>query len=404
MTSLLLLLLSSAAAELEVQAERLDGARVRGALVSADSDGLTLRTATGEVDQPHKELLYVKVTPESEPVVHSRAMRVQLTGGTQLYLADFLVSGSRATATTEDGRQIRIPTRALRTVRLQPRNESLQEAWKQIAAARGSDDILVIRKTAGDEAGGGPVETVLDQLPGVVGDITEAGIGFEFQGSAVNVPRDKAEGIVFHTTAARLAATLCEVQERNGTVWRARSLTVKGDECVVTTISGVRGKIPFSQVIALDYSLGNLTYLTDIEPEATEFKPRVASSAAADLVAAWFQPRTAEGPLMIGGQTFDQALRVHSRTTLTYRLREDHQQLLATIGIDERFRDLGAVQLRISGDGKVLFEQEIAGRDAPQELAVDIRGVRRLTLLVDYGTDGDDRGDHLLLCNARLTK
>jgi hypothetical protein len=33
-----------------------------------------------------------------------------------------------------------------------------------------------------------------------------------------------------------------------------------------------------------------------------------------------------------------------------------------------------------------------------------MRGVRRLTILVDFGEDGSDLGDHLNLCNARLTK
>ena len=55
------------------------------------------------------------------------------------------------------------------------------------------------------------------------------------------------------------------------------------------------------------------------------------------------------------------------------------------------------------GDEKELFRQAISGKDAPLPIDLNIEGVRRLKILVDYG-ETLDVADHLNLCNARIIK
>ena len=101
---------------------------------------------------------------------------------------------------------------------------------------------------------------------------------------------------------------------------------------------------------------------------------------------------------------FSKGLAVHSRTLLIYRLPGDYTRFIATAGIDPRVRDGGNVRLQISGDGKILFDGAVTGKDPePLELDVDITGVHRLRILVDYG-DQTDIADYLHLCNAKVTK
>ena len=67
--------------------------------------------------------------------------------------------------------------------------------------------------------------------------------------------------------------------------------------------------------------------------------------------------------------------------------------------------DLGhIVQLVISGDGKILFDGEIKGREPPRPLDLDVVGVRDLEILVDFGSDVSDIGDHLDLVDAKLIR
>ena len=88
---------------------------------------------------------------------------------------------------------------------------------------------------------------------------------------------------------------------------------------------------------------------------------------------------------------------------LVYLLTEDFRRCQALVGIDDRVREGGNVRLVISGDDKELFSQAITGHDEPFPLDLDITGVKRLKIVVDFG-DELDIADHLNLCEARLTK
>jgi hypothetical protein len=61
------------------------------------------------------------------------------------------------------------------------------------------------------------------------------------------------------------------------------------------------------------------------------------------------------------------------------------------------------VTLIISGDGKQLLSENLAGTKQVN-IDLDLRGVRRLEILVDFGEDNVGYGDYLNLCNARLMK
>ncbi len=77
--------------------------------------------------------------------------------------------------------------------------------------------------------------------------------------------------------------------------------------------------------------------------------------------------------------------------------------MLATVGIDDRVRPRGNVRLEIEGDGRPLLDAPVTGADPPRPVDLDLTGVGRLTILVDYGEDMDV-ADHLDLCDARIVK
>jgi hypothetical protein len=61
------------------------------------------------------------------------------------------------------------------------------------------------------------------------------------------------------------------------------------------------------------------------------------------------------------------------------------------------------VRLLIRGDNDLLLDMPVSGTDAPKPIDLDLTGVRKLIILVDFG-DRASLGDHLDLCNARITK
>ena len=62
-----------------------------------------------------------------------------------------------------------------------------------------------------------------------------------------------------------------------------------------------------------------------------------------------------------------------------------------------------SVMFTVAGDDKVLWEGEVRSTDPPIDLDLEIMGVRRLKITVDFGDDLDI-ADFLDLADARFTK
>jgi hypothetical protein len=160
-------------------------------------------------------------------------------------------------------------------------------------------------------------------------------------------------------------------------------------------------------IARLDFSRGKVEYLSQMKPESVDWTPYFAPLGAQDAQHAFFRFRTDRGlrepTLSLGGKTYQRGLALHSRTELVYRLDGRWRRLEAVAGIDDSVQGKGHVRLTIRGDGQVLYDEQIAGRDAPRPVSLDVSGVRRLTILVDFGDDLDV-ADHLDLCEARIIK
>ncbi|MFP6670385.1 MAG: NPCBM/NEW2 domain-containing protein, partial [Pirellulaceae bacterium] len=145
----------------------------------------------------------------------------------------------------------------------------------------------------------------------------------------------------------------------------------------------------------------------DLEPETIKWTPYIFTGQVNERLTRLYRPRrdrTLSGKtLVLANQSFPKGLAIHSRTEMTYRLTDEFQVFQSLVGIDPALGENGDVDLVVMGNGKQLFRKTITGRDEAMELKIDVRGVSRLTILVDFG-EQLDIGDHLLLCNARLIK
>ena len=174
-----------------------------------------------------------------------------------------------------------------------------------------------------------------------------------------------------------------------------------------TTTGGVQVSLPLEQVVDIDFSGGKIAYLSDLEPEGVRWAPSFGIQKSLPALEAFFAPRQDRSfdstPLQLGGIQYPKGLAVHSRTELTYRMPGGFRWFRAVAGIDDSVRPNGKVRLAVHGDGKVLLDEVIAGNEPPKPLDLDVAGVRRLVILVDFA-DVVGAGDYLLLCNARITK
>ncbi len=115
------------------------------------------------------------------------------------------------------------------------------------------------------------------------------------------------------------------------------------------------------------------------------------------------------GELRVAGSLALKGLGMHSASRLTYDLDKQYARFAARVGIDDSTAGRGHATARIYGDRgtgawELLHETPaLDGGTAPPDIDVEISGLQRLALVVDFAGDGD-AGDHVDWLDARLIK
>ena len=377
----------------------LSGPSIRGELVALAPEGIVVRVSGREHKLPTSGLWEVTFETPDAARTETPAVWIELTDGSRLLAAAYTATKGTAAVVLTSGQHLSIPTRSIRTVRLRDHSDTPEIArqWHEIVSEKPTGDVIVIRRPAS-----------LDQLEGILHDVTKETVEFEFEGEVIDVGRAKLDGFIYyHPATNERANRMCQVTDTSGCQWNAKTIHMAGQQIEVVTVTGIEVSLPAAAIEKIDFSSGNTVWLSDLEPESLEWRPYIGSRLPPSRLARLFHPRGgAREPaaaLMLDGTEYAKGLCIQSRTEVVYRLSDDFRQFHAIVGIDDRVRTAGNVELVISGDGKVLFSKTITGNDPAFPLDLDLTGVRRLKILVDYGRQGDF-ADYLDLCDARLTK
>ena len=401
MWKLIVLALATAAPQVEVTP--LAGPPVQGDLVELSSQDVVLESSGQTHRWDTSELQSISRVPEPPAAEITPAVVVEWLDGSRIQARGYAAQAGIASVNYA-GPQLESRTDIIRYVRFPAADTMAQidKQWQDIVASQHAADVLVIRRSP----------STLDMLEGVIYDVNEQVVEFEFDGQRIPVPRSKIEGFMYYHVAGRkLPDPLCQLREVDGTRWSVASLAWNGlaaAEVGIATAAGPEVLVPWERIQSFDFSSGNILYLSDIDPEQAQFAEfpqwRLPQLAGVQQMFSFQRDRSLSGGRMqTGGQTCRKGLALHSRAELVYRVPEGYGQFRAVAGIDDEVRVSGHVILVISGDDRELFRQAISGGQDPVELNLDISGVRRLKILVDFGEE-QDIADRLHLCEARITK
>jgi hypothetical protein len=304
-----------------------------------------------------------------------------------------------------------VPTSRVSAVRLKTLKPSAAEQWQEIRHGDRTSDLLLVAKRGGEN---------LDYVEGVLGDVTAEKIEFKLDGDPLRIDRDKVAGFIYYRRGreARIEPR-CVLHGRNG--FRASAMGVRLAEraLYITTMAGFKFEWPLADVAFADFSAGKIRYLSDVAESSARWTPLVALPAGASQAAAFGQTRLDQsafgGPLTLHFpntdspssarqlRVFSKGLAVRSRSELLYRIPPSFARFTAVAGIEPATSATGNVQLTILGDDRPLSEAAVSGDEPPREIELDIAGVKRLKIVVDFGKNLDT-GDWLNLCDARLMK
>jgi hypothetical protein len=391
-----LLATSLVAVSPNVAVEPLTGSSSLGAIVSLDQDTVVVEGSKGRETFPTAKLAGVSIQGVKIDPPSPTAIWVETIDGSLFAATQYTASKGKADIASAHG-AISLATDNIRSVRLQPMQETLATPWAKLFEHSPTGDFLVLRK--GDS---------LDATAGIVRGVQEDSVQFEIDGETLSVKRGKLYGLGYHRVADRtLPATVCFVADRSGSLYAASAIAFHKGNLEWTTPAGLKISRPLDSIRRIDFSRGKIARLSDLAPESSEWIPYLGGSKPIESRAQWFGPvkdrSPAGGPIMIDGVKYEKGLSLHSKTTLVYRLPAGFTRFQAIVGIDDRARPLGNVRCVIRADDRTLFEAAIAGTQPPKTLDLDISGARRLTILVDFG-DESDVGDQLNLGDARLVK
>ncbi len=381
----------------QMEARTLDDRAVQGTLVELSADRVVLETPSGRETIEIRNLLTLVPVADVARTGEDAKIRVELVDGTSIPLGEYRVKDGTAELTFPSGQSAHLPTRSVAAVRFNQQSDEVREQWKEILEASTVGDVLVIRK--GDS---------LDYLEGVLGDMAEDVLQFTLGDMLLSVKRKKIEGIIYaHPAGRRLPPALCVVVDDVGAKIPAHAIELVGGVIRFTSPAGLELRRSPARIVRLDFSRGKVQYLSELTPEAVNWTPYFGSAGATSVQRQFFRHRTDRGlrapSLRLGGKSYDRGLALHSRTELVYRLDGRWRLFKALAGIDDLVQGKGNVRLVLRGDDRVLWESTVTGEDDPRQLVLDVSGVKRLTILVDFGDDLDV-ADHLNLCEARIIK
>ncbi|MCP4192106.1 MAG: hypothetical protein GY768_15955 [Planctomycetaceae bacterium] len=334
---------------------------------------------------------------------------VRLRNGTTLFGTKIIANKGKLTIQLAVGPQITIPTNLVDYALLQSTSTALDLEREEILTSKPIGDVIIIRRP----------NQKLDSVEGVAGDITDDAVRFKLDEDWIDVRRGKVDGLwFFHPSELADPSPRCNVKLVDGSQLKAEKIMRNADTIEVTTTDNLVFGLPINRIRAFEYSSSKSFFLSDLEIERATLTPsldipRLANDLADLGVDQPLLPKANSS--FIGSSSlklaaadgvineYTKGLAIHSRTELSYRLGGEYRQLQALAGLDPTTRRTGFVSLIIRGDKKELFRSDIRPGTPPAQIDLDLTGVNRLTILVDYG-DSSDIADRLNLCDARLTK
>ncbi len=383
----------------------LEGQQLAGGLVSIDGKQVVLETPTGRVTLEIEKI--ASLAPQQKPTAPGKepSVWVDLVDGSTLLAEEYTTRAGTARITLLGGEVMEIPTHDILTVRLQAGSQAAAAEWLRIVGNKSQSDVVVTAK--GDS---------IDWHDGAIHDVTDKQVEFDLNGKVLNIKRAKIYGLVYyHAEPSEHPEGQYTVTDAGGSRWSARSVNYPGaarqagsaEKLEWETPAGLTVRRAPDQVAQIDLSRGKIVFLCDLKPDSAVYTPYFGMDKELPARAEFFRPRqdqTLESkPMRLAGKQYPKGLAMYGRTEMKYDLPGKFRKLEAVAGIDDDFRPRGSARLVLRGDDKVLLETTVTGADPPKPIDLDLTGVRRLVILVDYG-DESDVSNRLDLCNLKVRK
>jgi len=372
-----------------VRIDTIDGLSKTGTLGGLSTDGVNLLgdDSTPQVISLDQILSVQRINP---PPTTPPGSRIGLTGGSRLAIEGVKAEGAAATLRLRGGGQLEVPLKQLRWIRFRNPSAAVDPQWLGLIERPRASDSLVIRRP-GD---------AIDEVAGIVLAISDESISFSLDGDTMQAPISRLEGVAFTTTGSGTETAVVApqgsvlVDDIFGSRFIATSITGSEDGAISLQLGDqLKYRMPLESISKIELT-GSVEFLAVVTPVDSQYLPLVKIGIAPELTGTWLSPEVVDG----------RDLLMRSTSHIEYRLSENFQTLVGSVDFDSQVSSGGKCIVRISLDGKSVWEQPLDVKDLSSrgfELPID--GARRVRFEVT-GADDGDLGDTVRLRQPRITK
>lgn len=332
---------------------------------------------------------------ENSPIRDSTGpvYRVQLVDGTELNATSIACDGTELRIRVPQ-KELEFPATLATTVLLRELDDTQLSSWAAITGSSIASDVLVLQQ--GDSEN-------LTSIEGIIKSIADQAVAFEFSGQEIQVPFARLTGFRLASNRAPIRSALkAVVFDVHGNEWIVSKLLNSGKQEIQMQLQcGITAELALNRVQRIDFSVGSMRYLADMEPLQREstpvFKFPLQSETdplfAARRIAAKNRPGRAQGPI----------LQFLGSGQATYRIPDTFSKLQGSVELRPTGEYFTPCFVRILVEGKIKFEQQLSLAKQRFEFEIDVVADDRVQLLVQSSSK-QPTGELVLWSELRLLK
>lgn len=335
-----------------------------------------------------RELLSLKTSRQTKRDV-SNKVSVYLVGGGKVWVSDPSITDEIVSFRSGSGtNELSLQSAKAIVWSNSPMVESILKS-----PSRENDTIIV--ETSNGERG----------VEGILESIDAEFVRINYKGKSEKIGLAKVKAVVTADLAlAKLDGSIATVELVDESKIVGAIVELVDGELTLNVATGTSIGLSTSSVASITIASNRLLYLSDAEPIEVQQKSVFAVQRN------WKRDRSVENnPLRIRHKasektvSFNKGLGTQASSRLVFANTNEFDRFGAVVGIDAETKGRGDCQMVIRGDGIELWSKRVRGSDGPQEIDVDITGMKEVELLV-YPGEEFDLGDHADWCDARFLK
>jgi hypothetical protein len=376
------------------QLQTIGGKGVKGTVVAITNKEVRMTDGEGkEVKIPLDQVIAINLRAVGELPADAKYSIVQLFDS-QLYCKKITFKkGNTIDVTLLSDQQLSLPLTDVISILNNGQNKTLRVEWQKLLVKQVKTDRLLRITKKGE----------LDEVDGSFGDVVDDGAKIQFQlggkGEVKELLVEKLPGLIYHHAKTPPKSAACYVYDVMGNKVGVTEVGVDGDNFIVTIPSGAKLTFAERSLAKLDYNLGKLVFLSDLQPTDVVEE----SGIGLDIGMKYRKDSNLDGErIQLGKDDYVKGLTLHAHTELEYNLDSKYKDFKAVLGVDARAKTESKATVIIECDGNKVFKQPInAQKQVP--ISLNVRNVLKLRIIVT-SDDLLQLHDQATLAEARVSQ